>query len=131
MIIRPVGIYLELKNPSFYLSQNFSMDSLILSYLTSYGFDIHNVRSDLSNGYVAPIVIECFEYETLMKLRSQCDLPLIQLVNTQNEQKISDLWTKSNLDFVMQYANGIGPPIDFFNNFSLINFITAKEMVFV
>jgi glycerophosphoryl diester phosphodiesterase len=130
-VIRPVGIYLELKNPSFYHHLNYSMDSLILKDLTSLGYDIINVRSNLDNGYIAPIVIECFEYETLIKLRSKCNLPLIQLVNTINGQKISDLWTEANLDFVKQYANGIGPPIDFFTNFSNIDYFTAKSMVFL
>jgi glycerophosphoryl diester phosphodiesterase len=124
---RKVGLYIELKHPNYYRSINFSMEDMILKSLTDANYVIKNVKADLFRR-VAPIVIQCFEPETLIYLRSQCDLPLVQLVGVTETQHIADVWNGANLDRITKYANGIGPPTSFFTD-SQVSYSKATYMI--
>lgn len=124
---RKVGLYMELKHPNYYKTINFNMEDMILRSLTDANYAIKNVRADLFQT-VAPIVIQCFEPETLIYLRSQCDLPLVQLVGLSGNQRIADVWNGANLDMITKYANGIGPPTSFFTD-SQVSYSKATYML--
>ena len=113
---RQVGLYIELKHPQYYKTKGKNMEEMLLSALREGGYETKGVVANLMGKTEAsPIIIQCFDVSTLVSLRSKCDLPLIQLVNTDpNHFTVSALWTNANLDVVQQYANGIGPPLSFF-----------------
>lgn len=124
---RKVGLYIELKHPKYYQGINFSMEDMILKSLTDANFAVKNVKDDLFQR-VVPIVIQCFEPETLIYLRSQCDLPLVQLVGLTGTQSIADVWNGAALDRIAKYANGIGPPTSFFTD-SQVSYSKATYML--
>ena len=113
---RQIGLYIELKHPQYYKSKGKNMEDLLLSVLKVGGYETKGVVANLmTKTEASPIIIQCFDAPTLVSLRSKCDLPLIQLVNTDpNHFTVAALWTNANLDLVQQYANGIGPPLSFF-----------------
>ena len=113
---RQIGLYIELKHPQYYKGKGKNMEDLLLSALRVGGYETKGVVANLMGKTEAsPIIIQCFDVSTLGSLRSKCDLPLIQLVNTDpNHFTVSALWTNANLDVVQQYANGLGPPLSFF-----------------
>jgi glycerophosphoryl diester phosphodiesterase len=123
---RIIGMYIELKHPIYYKSLGFSMEDMILKFLTDEGYPVSGISSDLSKS-VAPVVIQCFTPETLISLRSKCDLPLVQLLGLSGTQTVDDVWNARNLDVIMGYANGVGPPTAFFSN-DVIDFKTASYM---
>ena len=124
---RRVGLYLELKHPNYYRSLNFSMEEMILKSLIDANYAIKNVEADLFHR-VAPIVIQCFVSETLIYLRSKCDLPLVQLIGLAENERIADVWNGANLDMMTKYANGIGPPTTIFTD-SQVSYSKATYMI--
>lgn len=123
---RIIGMYIELKHPIYYKSLGYSMEDMILKSLSNTDYPVLGISSDLSKS-VAPIVIQCFTPETLIYLRSKCDLPLVQLLGLSGTQTVDDVWNAQNLDVIMGYANGVGPPTAFFSN-NVIDFKTASYM---
>lgn len=70
---------MELKYPEFYSTIGFNMGDMILSVLSDANYPINSTMPNLFNE-VAPVVIECFIPQTLISLRSKCNLPLVQLI---------------------------------------------------
>jgi len=96
---RDVGIYPELKSPSWHAKANLPMEEAFLEIVTRYGYA----------GPKAKIFIQCFEPPALQKIRLElkCGLPSIQLISGGRTQDY--LVTDAGLDEVAAYANGIGP----------------------
>jgi len=114
---RTIGLYIELKHPGYYRSLEYSMTDLLLNALSTAGFAVTGCESSLVHrADPLPVVIQCFEAETLVALRSKCDLPLVQLCTLVANETVEDVWTDSNLQSVAQYANGLGPPTWFFTD---------------
>jgi len=109
---RTIGIYAELKHPSYFKSLGFNMEDMLLSALTEAGFTVigDNVPNDLRQ--VVPIVIQCFDSSSLIYLKTQCNLPLVYLVETQPLY----YWTSENMQSIAEYAQGIGPNKDSFGS---------------
>jgi glycerophosphoryl diester phosphodiesterase len=103
---RTVGLYIELKHPSFFKSIGFAMEDMFLAALVNGGYQVYgnsvpnHVQTD-----VVPIVIQCFEAPTLQYFKTVTTLPLVQLLNVQPKSK----WTKENVEKIASYAQGIGP----------------------
>jgi glycerophosphoryl diester phosphodiesterase len=100
------GLYIELKAPQFHTQAGADIAGATLSVLTGYGLD----------GSDAPVVFQCFDPKTLIRLRQELGspLPLIQLIadNSWNETPGIDfdaMRTEAGLAAVAEYANGIGP----------------------
>ncbi len=95
---RDVGIYPELKDPSWHRSQGLPMEEAMLAILKQYGYE----------GPQARIFIQCFEPATLRRIREELksDLPMIQLIADSQKNSLA---TEAGLDAIAQYATGIGP----------------------
>ncbi|MBI3118960.1 MAG: glycerophosphodiester phosphodiesterase [Candidatus Hydrogenedentes bacterium] len=96
---RDVGIYPEIKDPSFHRENNLPLEQKTLAVLDQFGF----------KGPEAKCFVQCFDPETLKRLRDEHHtvLPLIQLIGDDDVQ--DTLVSQEGLDVIAQYANGIGP----------------------
>jgi len=107
---RNVGIYPEIKKPSWHTQQGLPMEEALLEILNRYDY----------NGRSAKVFIQCFENESLKKLRFELgtDLPLILLTWETiwnyggNVKPFTSEFTEDVLDEIATYANGIGPHKD-------------------
>ena len=87
-----IGIFPELKHPSYFESLGFCMENMLLEQLSNYNKDL--------------IMIQCFEENTLISLRNKTDIPLILLVED------NDIWNNDYLKNISKFVNGIGPKKD-------------------
>lgn len=96
---RNVGIYPEIKRPSWHAEQGLPMEEALLEILDQYGY----------KGSDAKVYIQCFESDSLKKLRFDLgtDLPLVQLIS--GSWSYAYMWTQQGLDEIAIYADGIGP----------------------
>jgi len=94
---RSVGIYPELKHPSWHAKEGLPMENALLDTLGKYGY----------RGPDAKVYIQCFDPESLKKLRFKfrTELPLLQLIGAEGDRVLDE----NELDEVATYANGIGP----------------------
>ena len=122
-----VGLYIELKHPLYYRDLGFLMDDMILQSLADARYSTINIDQSLSNT-ISPIVLQCFIPETLIALRSKCDLPLVQLIGISEKQNIDDIWNIPTLDLIKEYANGIGPPLNIFTD-TKVDYELAISMI--
>ena len=90
------GLYIETKAVRFYKDKR-NVDIAQLLYDTLKKYDLDTVEKATEK---LPIIIESFEQDTLLKFRNWTDLPTIQL--------LSPIKTY-DLDWITQYANGVGP----------------------
>ncbi len=94
------GIFPELKHPSYFESAGFDMGDMLLDQLA--GYDIFN--STNKSGFPEhPIIIQCFEENTLQSLNNKTDIPLVLLSDS------NDIWNQEYLTRVSAFANAIGP----------------------
>ncbi|MFN0069014.1 MAG: glycerophosphodiester phosphodiesterase [Limisphaerales bacterium] len=120
---RTVGIYPETKHPTFHDNLGLSLEEPLVAALTAAGWSSSS----------APVFIQSFEVSNLQELNSLIDVPLIQLVDADdvrpdgsmslvapyaqpydfvvsgNPWTFEDLLTPVGLDFVNDYADGVGP----------------------
>jgi glycerophosphoryl diester phosphodiesterase len=96
---RTVGVYPELKAPSWHRAQGFPMEEAFLKVVGEYGYE----------GADASIYVQCFEPDTLKRLRLELgsQLPQIQLIG--DDPRSLPLLKPEGLDFVATFAEGIGP----------------------
>lgn len=101
---RRIGLYPELKHPSYFKRIGHDLPALLLRELD---------RFEL-NRPGALIFIQCFEVGALRELNGKTDLPLIQLVARQGGPadlpgtRYADLLTAEGLATIASYADGIG-----------------------
>lgn len=137
-----VGIYPELKHPTFHKDLGLPMEDTFLSHLQSAGWTTKD----------APVYIQCFEVATLQYLNEHTDVKLIQLIGAagvnnegtlqfNNEDssfhpegqpydfyKAKDhrtyqfFTTEEGMKFTAKYADGLGPWKPF-----IISYKTNKE----
>lgn len=93
---RNVGIYPELKGPSFHEEAGLPMEEAVLEILEAYGYAEPS----------APVFIQCFEDAPLKKIRHELKstLPLIFLIGGNGKPVENE-----TLDAISGYATGIGP----------------------
>jgi len=96
---RNVGLYPELKRPSWHASEGLPMEEAILDLLDLYGY----------SGPEAKVYLQSFEADSLKQLRFDLGtrLPLVQLIS--GSFAYSRMWTASGLEEISSYANAIGP----------------------
>lgn len=125
----PVGIYPELKHPTYHRDLGLPMEDQFLIQITEAGF----------NSKIAPIYVQCFEVRTLQYLNKTSDVKLIQLIGAAGikpdgslcftkpdgsydpegipydfvmakDNRTFDFFsTEEGIQFVASYADGIGP----------------------
>lgn len=107
------GMYPELKHPSYHYSLGFEMDDMLLAELENGGFLVNNSPNQILK-QVVPVVIQCFEAETLQRLRPKTDLPLVYLI--QPDPSLSQYgtpWSLEFLDNISSFANAVSPEKSF------------------
>ena len=75
----PIGLYIETKQYEFYL-QNFGLNSAQLLYDHLAAHDLETIEK---SSKTIPIIIECFEPESLKYFKTLSDLPLVLLMDDQ------------------------------------------------
>ena len=120
---RGVGIYPETKHPTFHDGLGLSLEEPLLNELALAGW----------NTAAAPVFIQSFEVSNLQELNQVTDVKLVQLIDADDvkpdgsislvapyaqpydfvvsgdPRTFADLLTPAGLDFVNDYADGIGP----------------------
>ena len=95
----PVGLYIETKMYNFYKERGIDSAEKVIGTLQKYGLDSVEKSKDR-----IPIILECFEKESLQHMQSMGnDLPRIYLT----KQKVTELL--SQLPAIAKYSHGIGP----------------------
>lgn len=95
---RNVGIYPELKDPSWHAKNGFEMEGAFLEIMTKYGY----------TGKDAKCFVQCFEPEPLKKMREmKSELPQIFLMDAGTANKL----TEGDLTDIAKFATGIGPDL--------------------
>lgn len=87
-----LGVYPELKSPAFFMSMGLDVEAALLEALEAAELE--------SLG--APVFIQSFEPDTLRRLNSRTDWPLIQLLPNTTPEALSP-------KDIAAYADGIGP----------------------
>jgi glycerophosphoryl diester phosphodiesterase len=116
---RTIGIYPETKHPTFFAQHAANRttparfeDAVVAVLHANYG-----------NSADAPVFLQSFEVANLQYLRTRTNIPLVQLLNAAtgrpydfvvagDPRTYGDLLTPGGLDFVNDYARGIGPNRD-------------------
>ncbi len=105
---KAVGIYPEIKHPSYLGSIGLSMEAELVRVLHASGY----------RGPRAPVFVQSFEVSSLRILATLTKLPLVQLVDSngrpadftasRDPRTYADLVAPEGLAFVATYADGIG-----------------------
>jgi glycerophosphoryl diester phosphodiesterase len=116
---RTIGIYPETKHPTFF-AQNAAnrtnparFEDVVVGIL----------HANYGNRADAPVFLQSFEVANLQYLRTQTQIPLVQLLNTGSARPYdfvvagdprtyADLIAVAGLEFINDYAAGIGPTRD-------------------
>lgn len=122
---RPVGIYPEIKHSTFHAG--LFGDQVFENKLVE---QLHDAYGNTSS---APVFIQSFEVSNLQYLNTQTEIKLVQLIDANDvladgtldltapfdrpfdfavagdTRSFADLLTQSGLEFISQYADGIGP----------------------
>lgn len=102
---RTIGVYPELKHPTFFASIGLPTEDRLVALLKA---------NDL-NSATAPVFVQCFEVGTLKRLRAKTPARLVFLVDGEGgpadlpNVKYADLITAQGLKDVAVYADGLGP----------------------
>jgi glycerophosphoryl diester phosphodiesterase len=100
-----VGIYPELKHPTYFASVGLPMEDALLGALRDASW---TRKTD-------PVFVQCFEVGPLERLRGRTGVRLIQLVADEGgpadkpELSYRDMVTPAGLAAIARYADGIGP----------------------
>lgn len=118
-----VGVYPETKHPTFHDALGLSLEEPLLEVLTAAGW----------NHAGAPVYIQSFEVSNLQELNQLTNVKLVQLIDANDvnpdgsldltapygqpydfavsgdPRTFADLLTPAGLDFINDYADGIGP----------------------
>lgn len=128
---RFVGIYAELKHPTFFntgLISPFAFEDHFIQELIAHGVDVNgpDVPNDLSSPLPVPVAVQSFEDETLKYLKRTTNLPLVQLLESEEKNPTVDNRNPKILENIASYAHGIGPDKSFFGS---VSYTVAKELM--
>jgi len=101
---RTIGVAPELKHPSYFVSIGLPMEPTFIDALTTNAL----MEAD------SPILIQCFEIDTLRSLNQSTDAPLLQLMSVSGgpadhpEMTYAAMTTPAGLAEIATYADAIG-----------------------
>jgi len=110
---RTVGIYPELKHPSFFKSLGFAMEDMLLAALEQGGYEVYGDSVPSNLRQVVPVVIQCFDTAPLQYLKTKTNIPLMYLVQP---PVAPSFWTKETMAEIATYASAIGPEKEYIGN---------------
>lgn len=102
---RTIGVYPEMKHPSYFASVGLSFEGRMASALKAAGLDAKD----------APVFVQCFEVGPLKTIRPLTRAPLIQLMSVDggpaDEASVTyaQMATAAGLKAISAYADGVGP----------------------
>jgi len=106
---RPVGLYVELKNPDHFRRIGLTMEKALIDVLAANGLNTAD----------APVIIQSFFPSALTTLRGMTPIKLMFLVNSQpppaailaanHITRWSDVWSPDGLKKIANFADIIGP----------------------
>jgi glycerophosphoryl diester phosphodiesterase len=105
-----VGLYPELKHPTFLLQQGIDSVDLLVSALKKEG-----LGGSSAGDRAIPLFIQCFEVGPLQRLNKLTDVPLVQLVDVtggpadEKAMAFAEMTTPSGLAAIHAYADVIAP----------------------
>lgn len=88
-----IGIYPEIKKPSFHIKHGKDISKIVLSILSKYGY--HSKEDNC--------ILQCFEASELIRIRKELQSQLFLIQLTEHPEDIQDL------NSIATYADGIGP----------------------
>lgn len=91
-----LGVYIELKYPGYFNSLGFAVEDMLLKILKERGID--NIKGASET---CPIILQCFELQSLQYMSKQTDLPLVYLINS--------AYPVFNMSYYVYYVDGVGP----------------------
>ncbi len=101
---RVIGVAPELKHPSHFAALGLPMEDVFVAALERHGL----------TGADAPVLIQCFEVETLERLKTRIDAPLLQLMQADGGPAdrpgatYAEMATPQGLAEIARYAAAIG-----------------------
>lgn len=110
-----VGLYIEIKKPSYSRAMGFPVEDMLLANLSAAGYDVYrkNPPSPASSAnmtsQVLPVIYECFDEKSLMIMRERSSLPLVQLL----EKQPATFYNTSTMNAIARYSDAIGPEKSF------------------
>lgn len=122
---REVGIYPEIKKPSWHLEQGKDVGAAVVAMLSRYGY---RDKSDLC-------YVQCFELTETRRLRDALGYEgrLVQLIGGRAKGEDGTdyryLQTVAGLEELAQLADGIGPPLDLVVSANSGGSVQAKPLV--
>ena len=112
------GLYIETKQVQFY-NEIRNVDIAKILYDTLRKYDIHTTAKAEQK---LPIILESFEQDSLLYFKNVTDLPRIQLFSYAYQY---------DLNWVSQYANGVGPDYRYLFNYKDEGFNLDKPSLFI
>jgi len=101
---RTVGIYPELKHPGYHHDLGFDMEQMLLDALQSGGYAVTGDDVPTNLHQVLPVVIQCFDPESLKVLHQKTQIPLVLLLEPED-----GIFTSENMQEIATYSQAIGP----------------------
>lgn len=121
-----IGIYPEIKNPSFHRKEGKDALGIVMKVLEKYGY----------NKVGAPIFLQCFDpdlLKTFKKRYPNSPIRLIQLIADdswgESSHSYQAMRTKEGLKEIAKYASGIGPWIPFILNTKLVKWAHEESLL--
>ena len=99
-----LGAYIELKYPAYFNSIGIHVEDLLLKVLRERSIDTIKGASQ-----ICPIILQCFELQSLEYMAKFTDLPLVMLL------KLGES-VNTNISYYANLVNGIGPSMNFVFN---------------
>jgi glycerophosphoryl diester phosphodiesterase len=111
---RTVGLYIEIKKPSYSRGMGFDIERMLLDSLSKAGYHVYENDPQISNDMmqVNPIVYECFDRNSLEIMQQLSSIPQVLLL----EKQSNDFWTPEAMKEISLIADGIGPEKSFLEN---------------
>ncbi len=94
---RAVGVYPEIKHPSYFASIGLGLEEPLVRALQRRGLDRHD----------APVLVQCFEPGSLYDLDAVLDVPLVQLIDVHGPA-FHLLSGRGGLEDIAGYADALG-----------------------
>jgi len=95
-----IGLYIELKHPAYFAQRGQDITAIVLETLSQHKL----------NSATAPVLIQSFDREALMRAASITELPLVQLISSTDFAAAQNLNTQQGIAQVAAYARGLGVP---------------------